>query len=110
MKNDTEKQKQILVKLIQASLTGKINTSTNFNPQFLADAILKKLEFNRPIKERNAKSVNEAVKTFEEWINEINGEMVIELEQLGKDEKLLGNFIRGQKTTCDKLKNKLKSI
>lgn len=108
--NENEEKRNIIVKLIQASLVGKIDPSSNFNPQFLADAIIKKLEFNRPIKEINAQNVSEVIGKVESWIGEINKDMNNELEQLGEDEKLLGNFIKGQKTTCDKLKNKLKTI
>lgn len=105
-----DEQKKLLVELLQKALTGQIDPSSNFNPQFLADAILEKLEFNTPIEVRNAKKVDEAVKSFTNMIEDIDTEMNTELEQLGKDEKMLKNFIMGQKTVCDKLRENLKEI
>lgn len=106
MKNERE----ILINLIQASLTGKIDPSSNFKPADFADAILTKLDLNRTFTERNSKSINEAVENFESMINDIDKDMDTELEQLGKDETLLKNFVRGQKTACEKLKENLKKI
>jgi len=106
----TDEQKIVLVELLQKSLAGQIDPSSNFNPHFLAEAILNKLEFNQTIEEKNAKKVEDAVKSFNDMINEIDDEMTTELEQLGKDEVLLKNFVRGQKTTCEKLRENLKTI
>ena len=106
MKNE----KEILINLIQSSLKGKINPESDFNPQFLAEAIITKLNLNKTVTERNSKKVEDAIEKFESFINEIDSDMDIELEQLGKDETLLKNFARGQKTTCEKLRESLKTI
>jgi hypothetical protein len=106
----TEEQKIILVELLQKSLAGQIDPSSNFNPNFLAEAIISKLALNQTFEEKNAKKVEEAVKSFNEMINVIDDEMTTELQQLGKDEVLLKNFVRGQKTTCEKLRETLKTI
>ena len=96
-------EKTILINLIQASLAGKIDPSSNFSPQNLADAIITKLDLSRTLTERNAKSVEEAIETFTEMIDEIDKDMDNELEQLGTDEVMVKNFVRGQKTVCEKL-------
>lgn len=109
-KHDNEEQRKLVIELIQTSLIGKIDPSINFNPQFLADAILEKLDFNLPLEERNSKIVNNTIKVFEGMLDEINKDMDNEMEQLGKDEVLLKNFIKGQKTACEKLRENLKSF
>ena len=106
MKNERD----ILIELIQASLAGKIDPSSNFNPADFADAIVTKLDLNRTLEERNAKKVEDAVQAFNESINEIDKDMDIELEQMGKDEVLLKNFVRGQKEACEKLRSSLENI
>ena len=103
-------EKTILINLIQASLAGKIDPSSNFSPQDFADAIITKLDLNRTLTEKNAKSVDEAVESFSKMIDEIDRDMDIELEQLGKDEVMVKNFVRGQKTVCEKLKSEIKNI
>lgn len=108
MKSD--KNKEMLVKLIQASLTGYIDPSSNFNPSFLADAIITKLELNQTIKERMVKDVNEAITAFNNMIDDIDKDMDLEMQQLGSEEVLLKNFVRGQKTTCEKLKDSLNNL
>lgn len=106
MKNE----RNILIKLIQSSLKGKLDSSTNFSPQNFADAIINKLELNRTYKERNSKKVEEAINFFNESINDIDKDMDTELQQIGKDEIVLKNFVRGQKTACEKLRENLKKI
>jgi len=102
--------KEIIIELIQNSLIGELDSSSNFKPQFLADAIIKKLNLNRTLKETNAKKIDEIVNSFNDMINDIDKDMNIEYEQLGADEVLLKNFVRGQKTTCEKLRESLKNI
>lgn len=103
-------EKEILVNLIQASLAGKLDPSSNFNPQDFADAIITKLDLNRTLVERNARSVEAAIKSFNNMIDDIDKDMDIELEQLGKDEVMVKNFVRGQKTACEKLKSEIEKI
>ena len=103
-------EKTILVDLIQASLAGKIDPSSNFNPQNFADAIITKLNLNRTLTERNAKSVEDAVESFNEMVNDIDKDMDTELEQLGTDEVLVKNFVQGQKTVCAKLRDEIRKI
>ncbi len=107
---NSDKEKEILVKLLQTSFTGVIDASSNFNPAFLADAIIKKLQLNETIKERNAKDVDDAVNSFTNMIDDIDKDMDTELEQIGDDEVLLKNFVKGQKTACEKLKESIEKI
>jgi len=103
-------EKTILVDLIQTSLAGKIDPSSNFNPQDFADAIITKLDLNRTLTERTAKNVEELIESFTGMINDIDSDMDIELEQLGEDEVMVKNFVRGQKTVCEKLKDEIEKI
>ena len=102
--------KEIIIELIQNSLIGELDSSSNFSPQFLADAIIKKVNFNRTYKEKNVKKIEDALNSFNDMIDKIDEDMNNELEQLGSDEVLLKNFVRGQKTTCEKLRESLKNI
>lgn len=104
------KNKEDIIKLIQLSLTGELDPSSNFKPQFLADAIITKLNLNRSFKEINAEKIEEVVDSFSDMIDEIDKDMDTEFEQLGNDEVLLKNFVKGQKTTCEKLRESLKNI
>jgi hypothetical protein len=103
-----EEERNQVIKLIQESLIGKIiDASSNFSPQFLADAILQKLDFNRTFEEKNVKNLDSAIKAFNKMIDDIDYDMDNELAQLGPEETLLKNFVRGQKTACEKLREKL---
>ena len=97
----------ILIELLQDSLKGKIDPSINFNPKFLAEAILEKLNLNETFKERNLKNVNESIESFRKMIDDVDKDMDLELDKLDSSEKMLANFIRGQKTACEKLKESL---
>jgi len=108
--HETSKETTAVIELLQSTLAGKIDPSSNFNPQFLAEAIVEKLNFNLSPIERNAKKVEDAIRSFEKMISDIDEDMDNELQQLGKDELLVKNFVRGQKTACEKLKESLKEI
>jgi len=108
--HENSNDQAVVVELLQSALAGKIDPSSNFNPQLLAEAIVTKLNFNLSPIERNAKKVEDAIRTFNEMINKIDAEMDNEMQQLGKEEVLLKNFVRGQKTACEKLKESLKEI
>jgi len=103
-------EKKILITLLQTALSGKIDPSINFSPQLLADAIVDQLNLNRTLTERNVRNVEETINKVKSFIKEINDDMNNEIEQLGKDETLLKNFINGQKTACEKLNEKLGTI
>jgi hypothetical protein len=102
--------KKILIELLQTQLTGKLDSSSNFNPVFLADAIIEKLDLNSTLAERNARKVEDAINKFNDLLDDINSDMDEELSMLSEKETLLKNFIQGQKTACEKLKESLKTI
>jgi len=106
----TNNQLEVIIELIQDSLIGNLDPSSNFNPQFLAKAIIDKLEFGQTYKEKNSKKVEDAIQSFNQMINDIDLDMDEELQKLNDNETLLKNFIRGQKTTCEKLRESLKTI
>ena len=105
-----ENKRNDIIELIQNSLVGKIDASVNFNPRFLAEAILEKLEFNKSLKDRSNEKIDNVITSFNDMINDIDNDMDTELGLLSESDTLLKNFIRGQKTACEKLKDKLKTL
>ncbi len=103
-------EKILLIEFLQKNLVGKIDSSANVNPCHLAEGIITLLDFNKPLKERNTKRINGVIDSFNKMIDDIDLDMDTELAQLGKDETLLKNFIRGQKTACEKMRETLKTI
>jgi len=107
---DTTTQEKIVIELIVNALSGKLDSSSNFNPKFLAEAIVQKLNFNLTLEESKLKSINESIITFNSMIDDIDKDMDEEMSKLTEKETLLKNFILGQKTACEKLKESLKTI
>jgi len=103
-------ERDLLISLFQHAFTGKLDPSANLKPQDLADAVITKLNLNRTLTERNVKTVNEAIESFTGFINAIDADMDTELEQLGEDEAMVKNFVRGQKTACEKLREEIENI
>lgn len=97
----------IIVEVIQQAFAGKVKIGEEVNVRGVAEAILEKIDFHSTMGELSARNVNEAKHSFFSAIDEIDEEMDKELQQLGKDETLLKNFIRGQKTACEKLRETL---
>jgi hypothetical protein len=102
------KTKDVIVNLIQASLKGKIKESESVSPQFIADAIIQKAEFNKPFTSKIYHQ--ELISSLMVFIDSTKTEMNEELTKLKEDEKLLVNFIKGQITACDKFENFIKSL
>lgn len=99
-----------IIELIQASLVGKLKTEVNFNPQFLANAILDKVEFEENLIEKTSKNVSTIKNEFLKMINDVDVDMDEELKKLNKEELMLRNFIFGQKEACEKLNESLNNL
>jgi hypothetical protein len=108
MNKNIVKEQTLIVDIIQTNLSGKIDASSNFNPCFLAEAILQKLNFGLTLEERKTKEFVDVVQTINNVLNDIDTDMDTELSKLGSEEKMLANFIRGQKTACEKIRESLK--
>jgi len=87
------KVNKIILELLQKSLAGKISDN-DFNPNFLAEAIEARINFEKPYHEiRNdllIEGIKESLVLLE---NEMNEEL-----NVNKENKLLCNFIRGKLT------------
>jgi hypothetical protein len=94
------KTRDTLINLIQASLVGKINSGVDFRPQFLADAIISKTEFDKPFNHQTHHV--ELISSIRVFIDSLKEEMSGSLSELREDETILKNFINGQITACDK--------
>jgi len=108
MKNT--KAKLTIIKILQSSLSGELKSFSKFNPQFVADAIIEKTEFDRTYSEAEGKKVTETIESMKSTINIFKDSMQKELSTLGKDEKLLANFIRGKLTSYEEVLDKLNKI
>ena len=85
--------REIITELLQKTLKGKLDPSMNFNPIHLSDAIITKVDFEKPYGE----IMNEKlVESLQSAISELEKEMDEEYENLEEDEKLLKNFVRGK--------------
>lgn len=99
---DTE-AKLIIINVLQDALTGELKSFSKFSPQFVADAVLKKVELGRTYSESKGKKINEITESMEISINSFKDSMEDELSILGSDEKLLANFIRGKLTAYQEI-------
>lgn len=99
-------EKSNLVSLIQIYAKGRVNN--DFNPQALAEAILKQMDFNKPIDVFSANKNRDSVKKVSKGISDLKKNMEEELKKLGKDEKLFANFLRGKITAYKEIKGLLK--
>jgi len=87
MEND--RAKQIIVTILQKSLVGHLDPSSNFNPQFVASAIADKVNFEKSYTDTNHELL---IKTITAAANEMKTEM----SKLTSDQTLLKNFIHGK--------------
>jgi hypothetical protein len=92
--------KDIIVEVIQSSLKGKIKENVPFNPQFLADDLIQKVEFNKPYGQKIYNK--ELIDTIKFFIESLKSDMKAEIENTKEDEFLLKNLIRGEIVACEK--------
>lgn len=96
----TDRAKQIIVEILQKSLIGQLNLSSNFKPQFVADAIADKVNFEKSYTDTKHEILIKAIRNAK-------NEMEVELEKTSNNETLLKNFIRGKLTAYDEILNTL---
>lgn len=102
---EVDRAKQIIVEILQKSLVGQLDTSTNFRPQVVADAIAAKVDFGKTyIELRNDKVISKLT----EAIVLLKDEMKIESEKA--DTPMLKNFIFGKLATYEEVLEILKNI
>lgn len=99
MEND--RAKQVIVTILQKSLTGQLDPSSNFNPQFVASAIADKVNFEKSYDNVKAERL---IKT----VIALKKNMQDELVKLTPEDTLLKNFLRGKITAYDELLSVLK--
>lgn len=108
--NYMKSNKDIIIEVLQMGLAGKLDPSVNFNPQFLADAIVKKLELSAPIDDFSSQRTVVKNKAFKE-IEKLEKNMNTELKLLKMpEENLFANFLRGKITSYDEVKEILTKI
>jgi len=99
--------KQIIIGLLQSTLIGKLKEDSSFNPQQVADAIVAKIDFEKPYNEiKNDKFIYDIKELIIKHKNDNNQE----LKKLKPEEKLLGNFIHGKLTICDEILDEVNSL
>jgi hypothetical protein len=104
---ETNRAKEIIVSVLQIALTGKLDPSSNFKPQDVADAIENKINFGKCYNDiKNDKILSNII----DDITNKKNEMKKELENLNKDEKLLINFLLGKLTAYDEILEHINNI
>jgi len=98
------------VAFLQKAFSNKIKVGEEVNLHFVAEGLLDKMDFLSTVKESKSRNISEAISTFGKMIDDLDRDMDNELEQLGDNERLLKNFVRGQKTACEKLKYNLEEL
>jgi len=96
----TNRANQVIIEILQKSLAGQLISSSNFNPQFVAEAIAAKVEFEKSYS--NVKN-DKAIGTIKDAVLELQAEASKELKNISEDEKLLKNFVHGQLTSYSKI-------
>ena len=91
-------EKDILIDALQSYMIGKIDPSANFSPQALADALIAKVNFNRPLGEIGWDKLNQLRSKLNDAIRVLDEDMKKEMKLLKPEEKLLANFVRGKLT------------
>lgn len=90
---ETNRAKDIIIKILQESLKGHLDSSSNLNPGFIADAISAKVDFEKEYTIRNNDRI---VETLITKIKELEVDMEEEMSILPDDERLLRNYIKGK--------------
>ena len=103
-------EKDIIIEVLQSYMVGKVDPSSNFRPQDLADALVKKIDFSKPINESSWNKFNSLRTKLNEGIQVLDEDMKKELEALKIDEKLFANFLRGKLTAYAEIMDLLKKI
>jgi len=93
---EKNRAKEIIVEILQKSLTGQLDPSSNFSPINIAEAIAQKIDFEKPYEDSS----------LDNFAAELINEIVLLKEQAQKDydslspeeDKLLRNFIKGKHT------------
>ena len=93
--------KEIVTSIIQASLKGKLKESENFQPKFLAEAIITKVEFEKPYGQKVYNK--EFIESLRFFVTSLQDDMKAELESTDSKELLLKNLIRGEIVACEKI-------
>lgn len=96
----TDRAKEIIIEILQKSLIGQLNPSSKFKPQFVADAIADKVNFEKSYVDTKHEILIKTIKNAKD-------EMEAEIEKISNDQTLLKNFIRGKITAYDEILNTL---
>ena len=97
---ETDRAKDIIVEILQNALKGNLIFDNDFNPQFVADAIAKKVDFGKSY----VGLINDKVASV--LIDEIvskRSEMKKELAGVESHETNLFNFIKGKITAYNEI-------
>jgi len=104
---DKNTAKDIIVEVLQKSLAGQLDPSSNINPKNIADAIAVRVNFEKTF--QDSKNDN-FIGTLVDYVNGKWIETDDELNNLTEDEKLLKNFIRGKITAYEEILEVIKSL
>jgi len=94
MKKD--RAKELIVSILQKSLIGQLDSSSNFKPQSVAEAIVDKVNFEKSYTDTKHELLIKALIAAKE-------EMKAEMDKLAPDQTLLKNFIHGKLAAYDEI-------
>jgi len=92
---EKNRAKEIIIDILQKSLIGQLDSSSNFNPRFVADAIAQKVDFEKTYNE--SKRDQFASNVIDKILN-LEEDMIEEMKKLENDSRLLTNYIKGKLT------------
>jgi hypothetical protein len=113
---ETDRARQIIVAVLQQSLIGKLNTSSKYSPQKVADAIIAKVTFDKSYSDiksdRIAGLIIEAIVSNRTEM-EKERDRLIEDEKKSVDpsqEKLLRNYVYGKLAAYQEILSAINSL
>jgi hypothetical protein len=92
---ETNRAKEIIIEILQKSLSGQLDPSSNFSPVNIADAIAQKIDFEKPF---NDSSRDQFAAYMINKILDFQEDMTQEMQKLEDDNRLLTNYVKGKLT------------
>ena len=99
--------KDIIIRTLQKGLVGHLNSDSNLNPAYIADAILTNTNL---AKSHDEFKYNKVVTLLNDQIKDLKDSMNGEYKKLKSDEKLLGNFIQGKITSYEEILENINTL
>lgn len=104
---ETPRANQIIIEILQNAVKGCIDSSSNFNPQNVAEAITTKVQFEKTYNDSKSDTITG---TLIDKIMSYSASMESELTLINPDEIVFANFLRGKITAYNEILDLIKSL